>query len=54
MEKHFLALVFAVKKLRHYILANIILYISRTDPSKYMRSLPVLIRSSLQMGLKSP
>ena len=43
MEKHCLALEFTVKKLRHYLLANILFLISRADPIKYMMSLLELI-----------
>ena len=42
IEKHCLALVFAVKKLRHYMLAHRIILISRVDPLKYLMTKPML------------
>ncbi|XP_039130916.1 LOW QUALITY PROTEIN: uncharacterized protein LOC120267326 [Dioscorea cayenensis subsp. rotundata] len=42
IEKHCLALVFAVKKLRHYLLAHKIILISKIDPLKYLMTRPLL------------
>ena len=42
IEKHCLALVFAVKKLWHYMLAHPITLISRVDPLKYLMTRPML------------
>lgn len=42
LEKHCLALIFAVKKLRHYMLALQIILISKIDPLKYLMSKPML------------
>jgi RNase H-like domain found in reverse transcriptase len=36
IEKHYLALIFAVKKLRHYMLAHKVILISKVDPFKYL------------------
>jgi ribonuclease HI len=43
IEKHCLALIFAVKKLRHYMLAHKIILISKVDPLKYLMTRPMLI-----------
>jgi RNase H-like domain found in reverse transcriptase/Reverse transcriptase (RNA-dependent DNA polymerase) len=40
--KHCLALIFAVKKLRHYMLAHKIILISKVDPLKYLMTRPML------------
>jgi ribonuclease HI/transposase InsO family protein len=42
IEKICLALIFAVKKLRHYLLAHKIQLISRADPLKYLMTRPTL------------
>jgi RNase H-like domain found in reverse transcriptase/Reverse transcriptase-like len=42
IEKHCLALIFAVKKLRHYMLAHKIVLISKVDPLKYLMTRPML------------
>jgi ribonuclease HI len=42
IEKHCLALIFAVKKLRHYMLAHKIIMISKVDPLKYLMTRPML------------
>jgi ribonuclease HI len=42
IEKHCLALIFAVKKLRHYMLAHKIILISKVDPLKYLMTRPML------------
>ncbi|KAG9458214.1 hypothetical protein H6P81_002722 [Aristolochia fimbriata] len=42
IEKTCLALVFAVQKLRHYLLAHSTKLISRADPLKYIMSRPIL------------
>jgi ribonuclease HI len=42
IEKHYLALIFAVKKLRHYILAHKVILISKVDPLKYLMTRPIL------------
>ncbi|XP_038717270.1 uncharacterized protein LOC120010560 [Tripterygium wilfordii] len=42
IEKVCLALVFATKKLRHYMLAHVIHLISKADPLKFIMSRPVL------------
>ncbi|XP_020082008.1 uncharacterized protein LOC109705667 [Ananas comosus] len=42
IEKHCLALIFAVKKLRHYMLEHKIHLISRVDPLKFLMTRPVL------------
>jgi RNase H-like domain found in reverse transcriptase len=42
IEKHYLALIFAVKKLRHYMLAYKIILISKVDPLKYLMTRPML------------
>ena len=41
IEKICLALVFAVKKLRHYMLAHSVTLISRADPLKYLMTKPM-------------
>ncbi|XP_020082158.1 uncharacterized protein LOC109705785 [Ananas comosus] len=43
IEKHCLALIFAVKKLRHYMLEHKIYLVSRVDPLKFLMTRPVLI-----------
>jgi hypothetical protein len=40
IEKHCLALVFAVKKLRHYMLTHQVTLISKIDPLKYLMTRP--------------
>jgi hypothetical protein len=42
IEKTCLALMFAIKKLRHYLQAHSVRLISRADPLKYIISRPVL------------
>jgi ribonuclease HI len=42
IEKHCLALIFTVKKLRHYMLAHKIILISKVDPLKYLMTRPML------------
>ena len=42
IEKICLALIFALQKLRHYLLAHSVRLISRADPLKYIMSKPVL------------
>ena len=42
VEKHCLALVFAVKKLRHYMLAHQVIFISKIDSLKYLMTRPML------------
>ena len=42
IEKVCLALVFAVQKLRHYILSHRVILISKVDPLRYLMSKPVL------------
>jgi RNase H-like domain found in reverse transcriptase/Reverse transcriptase-like len=42
IEKHCLALIFAIKKLRHYMLAHKIILISKVDPLKYLMTRPML------------
>jgi RNase H-like domain found in reverse transcriptase len=42
IEKYYLALIFAVKKLRHYMLAHKIILISKVDPLKYLMTWPML------------
>ena len=42
IEKICLALMFAIKKLRHYLQAHSVHLISRADPIKYIMSRPVL------------
>lgn len=42
IEKLCLALIFALKKLRHYMLAHQIQLIARADPIRYVLSQPVL------------
>jgi RNase H-like domain found in reverse transcriptase len=42
IEKHCLALIFAVKMLRHYMLAHKIILISKVDPLKYLMTRPML------------
>lgn len=42
IEKHCLALVFAVKKLRHYMLTHQVTLISKIDPLKYLMTRPML------------
>ena len=42
LEKYCLALIFALKKLRHYMLAHEIQLVARADPIRYVLSQPVL------------
>jgi hypothetical protein len=42
IEKTCLALMFAIKKLRHYLQAHSVRLISRADPLKYIISRPIL------------
>lgn len=42
IEKHCLTLVFAIKKLRHYMLAHRVTLISKVDPLKYLMTRPML------------
>jgi RNase H-like domain found in reverse transcriptase/Reverse transcriptase (RNA-dependent DNA polymerase) len=42
IEKYCLAIIFAVKKLRHYMLAHKIILISKVDPLKYLMTRPML------------
>jgi RNase H-like domain found in reverse transcriptase len=42
IEKYYLALIFAVKKLRHYMLAHKAILISKVDPLKYLMTQPIL------------
>ncbi|KAG9458896.1 hypothetical protein H6P81_003404 [Aristolochia fimbriata] len=42
IEKTCLALIFAIQKLRHYLLAHSTNHISRADPLKYIMSRPIL------------
>jgi RNase H-like domain found in reverse transcriptase len=42
IEKHYLALIFTVKKLRHYMLAHKVILISKVDPLKYLMTRPML------------
>jgi RNase H-like domain found in reverse transcriptase/Reverse transcriptase (RNA-dependent DNA polymerase) len=42
IEKHYLVLIFAVKKLRHYMLAHKVIMISKVDPLKYLMTRPML------------
>lgn len=42
IEKHCLALIFAIKKLRHYMLARQVILISKVDPLKYLMTRPML------------
>jgi len=42
IEKTYLALMFAIKKLRHYLQAHSVRLISRADPLKYIISRPIL------------
>jgi RNase H-like domain found in reverse transcriptase len=42
IKKYCLALIFAVKKLRHYMLAHKIILISKVDPLKYLMTRPML------------
>ncbi|KAG9444934.1 hypothetical protein H6P81_016274 [Aristolochia fimbriata] len=42
IEKTCLALIFAMQKLRHYLLAHLTNLISRADPLKYIMSRPIL------------
>lgn len=42
IEKLCLALVFAVKKLRHYMIAHRVTLISKVDPLKYLMTRPML------------
>jgi RNase H-like domain found in reverse transcriptase len=42
IEKHCLALIFTVKKLRHYMLAHKVVLISKVDPLKYLMTRPIL------------
>jgi hypothetical protein len=41
IEKTCLALMFAIKKLRHYLQAHLVRLISRADPFKYIISRPL-------------
>ncbi|PKU60757.1 hypothetical protein MA16_Dca028441 [Dendrobium catenatum] len=43
IEKHCLALIFAVQKLRHYMLSHKITLISKIDPLKFLMTRPALI-----------
>jgi len=43
IERMCLALVFAVMKLRHYLLSHSVTLISKADPLRYMLSKPVLL-----------
>ncbi|PKU62093.1 putative mitochondrial protein [Dendrobium catenatum] len=43
IEKHCLALIFAVQKLRHYMLSHKIILISKIDPLKFLMTRPTLI-----------
>jgi RNase H-like domain found in reverse transcriptase len=43
IENHCLALIFVVKKLRHYMLAHKIILISKVDPLKYLMTRPMLM-----------
>ncbi|KAG9450509.1 hypothetical protein H6P81_010474 [Aristolochia fimbriata] len=47
IRKTCLALIFAVQKLRHYLLAHSTKLISRADPLKYIMSRPILSRQAL-------
>ncbi|XP_078153726.1 uncharacterized protein LOC144548890, partial [Carex rostrata] len=42
IEKHCLALVFAIKKLRHYMLSHKVTLVSRVDPIRYLMTRPML------------
>jgi RNase H-like domain found in reverse transcriptase/Reverse transcriptase-like len=42
IEKYCLALIFTVKKLRHYMLAHNAILISKVDPLKYLMTRPML------------
>ena len=42
IEKHCLALIFAVKKLRHYMLDHRVTLISKVDSLKYLMTRPML------------
>jgi RNase H-like domain found in reverse transcriptase len=42
IEKYCLALIFAVKKLRYYMLAHKVILISKVDPLKYLMTQPML------------
>ncbi|MHC6131760.1 Ty3/Gypsy family RNase HI domain-containing protein, partial [Serratia marcescens] len=42
IEKYCLSLIFAVQKLRHYLLAHEVTLISRVDPLKYILQKPIL------------
>ena len=44
IEKTCLALVFALQKLKHYVLEHEVKLISRVDPLKYIHSRPILSR----------
>jgi RNase H-like domain found in reverse transcriptase len=41
-SKSILALIFVVKKLRHYMLTHKVVLISKVDPLKYLMSRPIL------------
>ena len=43
LEKAYLALVWATRKLRHYLLAHSVISVSRLDPIKYLFEKPALI-----------
>jgi ribonuclease HI len=43
IENYFLALIFAVKKLRHYMLVHKVVLISKVDPLKYLMTQPILM-----------
>ena len=43
MEKICLAIVFAIQKLRHYLLSHHVIVISKADPLKYMLSMHMLL-----------
>ena len=51
IEKMCLALMFAIKKLRHYLQAHQIRLIFRADPIKYIMSKPVLSRRLAKWAL---
>ncbi|KAG9444322.1 hypothetical protein H6P81_015662 [Aristolochia fimbriata] len=53
IEKTCLALIFAVQKLRHYLLAHSTNLISRADPLKYIMSRPILSGRLGEMGASS-
>lgn len=43
IEKHCLTIIFAVKKLRYYLLAHQVILISRDDPLKFLMTRAMLI-----------